>query len=89
MLIFTLTVQRQCLLETCDPRRQCFADLKISVEVVPVSTLVHIEPRRRKRQSKISWKSISVERVNVYTDIHDRALTQELPLKIKYKHMSR
>lgn len=77
----TLTVRRQCLLETFDLRRQCFPDLKISVEAVPVLMLAHIEPHRKKQPSKISWTSISVERVSACTNIHDRALIQELRLK--------
>lgn len=85
VLIFTLTVRRRCSLETFYLRQRCFPDLRISVEVVLVLTLVHIVLRQRKQPSKISWMSILVERVNVCTDIHDKALIQELPLKSHVK----
>lgn len=86
VLIFTLTVRRRCSLETFYLRQRCFPDLKISVEVVPVLTLVHIVLRQRKQPSKISWTSILVERVNACIDIHDKALIQELPLKSQNRY---
>jgi len=84
VLIFTLTVQKLCLPETFGLRRQCFPDLRISVEVVLVLMLARIEPRRRKRLSKTSWMSISVGRADACIDIRDRVPIPELPLKIHY-----
>lgn len=83
--IFTLTARKRCLLEIFYLRQRYFPDPRISAEVVLVLTLSHIVLRQRKQPSKISWTSILVEHVNACTDIHDKALIQELPLKLQNK----